>query len=411
MYIPTRRKLRLPRKTRLIAITVFTVFLFVLVDYLVRRTETWSSANGEIGLRGFGNRTRKIRNVFLAPTVDALSSHETVKVVSSAETRVYFEQKRDFDSRELRLKLAEKQTQFLQRDTGKVKFVPESHFALEQQLALPRIASEFKYFHECNVDKKRDKRFVTTDECNATVTSLNQTTSAAMAPPLTRKPVNLFRPRMYPHVRGASSGNKRMPAYTVANHNLSLVQDSLHRLVGAWSAFADREEITWWIAHGALLSYFWNARLFPWDLDLDIQMSVYELIQLAAYNGTLIDGRFLVDVNPHLVSRESIRMNTIDARVVDTETGYMIDITGLAAVLGSNTTTYYCKTPHIYNHWDLMPLHETEFEGYKVWRPRALMTLLKHEYKEEAMFRNHARTWPAREMYYFSRRFNEWRKV
>ncbi|KAI9343531.1 LicD family-domain-containing protein, partial [Obelidium mucronatum] len=159
---------------------------------------------------------------------------------------------------------------------------------------------------------------------------------------------------------------------------------SLTSLLKSWSQFAETNNIAWWIAHGEMIGWFWNAQLLPWDLDLDIQVSTYQLMNLIQFNQTVIDGRFLVDVNPYLLRRGAIgfngmpSQNVIDARVVDTITGHFMDITGL-----SRTTTarwVSCKSPHNYFLNDVLPLHETMLDGIKVWRPHAPITLMEQEY-------------------------------
>ncbi|KAJ3026904.1 UNVERIFIED_CONTAM: hypothetical protein HDU68_004875 [Siphonaria sp. JEL0065] len=261
-------------------------------------------------------------------------------------------------------------------DTGRFKDTPFSDFLPTQPVPAikgynPKAAIAYahqdnKYFIECLHDDKRDHRFGPSEVCN----------SDFLAP---------------------------LKSWT---HNLTLVHESLVGIMSAWSSFAETKSVTWWIAHGEMLGWFWNSKFLPWDIDLDIQMSTYQLIQLIDFNNTLLEGRYLLDVNPNVVVRSMQQMNIIDARLIDIKTGYFMDITGLTQTK-SNMGIVYCKTPHMYSYDDLMPLHETVLEGIKVWRPRAAMKLLRGEYGERSMtleaYRPHGDT-----TYRFERESNEW---
>ncbi|KAJ3019048.1 UNVERIFIED_CONTAM: hypothetical protein HDU68_010843 [Siphonaria sp. JEL0065] len=202
-----------------------------------------------------------------------------------------------------------------------------------------------KYFYECGNDQKQDARFASKDCPNVSETE--------------------------PHA----------PLV----HNLKEAQSSLVSILSAWSTFSTNNKITWWISHGEMLGWYWNAQLLPWDVDLDIQMSTYQLMQLIQWNQTMIADRFLIDIAPSVFVRVPQTQNIIDARVVDTQTGYFMDITGLTRVK-EDENVFWCKSPHSYLYDQLMPLHETILSGVKVWRPRAVMTILKEEYSEIALY-------------------------
>ncbi|KAJ3064936.1 hypothetical protein HDU98_011663 [Podochytrium sp. JEL0797] len=259
-------------------------------------------------------------------------------------------------------------TRLHKQDTGRLLTVPLSHFALQQpapalnnydpNLALALAAADAKYFYECGADAKRDFRFVRPEEC--LIDNLAEKPEGYEPPPVV--------------------------------HDLDVVHEALTGILRSWSAFSEQHKIAWWISHGEMLGWFWNGRMMPWDADLDIQMSTYQLIQLAVHNQTLMEGRFLIDVNPSTLYRTPQAMNTIDARVVDTKTGYLMDITGLTHIpqttesgWPTDETVVSCKSPHDYEYDDLMPLHETMLDGIRVWRPRAVMKILKEEYSENAL--------------------------
>jgi len=96
-----------------------------------------------------------------------------------------------------------------------------------------------------------------------------------------------------------------------------------------------------WIMHGTLLGWFWNQKILPWDSDLDVQVSERTIHFLAKYyNMTEYRYRlsgvktatYLLEINPHYNIRGvEDRLNAIDARWIDTETGLYIDITTVRA--------------------------------------------------------------------------------
>lgn len=120
---------------------------------------------------------------------------------------------------------------------------------------------------------------------------------------------------------------------------------SLHRLIRTYFNFARQHGLITWIAHGLLLSWYWNGVAFPWDTDIDVQMPITELQELGRrYNQTLVVenigndnfefvgmGKYFVDVGSTLTHRtKGNGNNNIDARFIDIDTGLYIDITGLA---------------------------------------------------------------------------------
>lgn len=50
---------------------------------------------------------------------------------------------------------------------------------------------------------------------------------------------------------------------------------TLHRLIRTWLSFTRKTGITTWIAHGSLLSWYWNGIAFPWDNDIDVQVQLW----------------------------------------------------------------------------------------------------------------------------------------
>lgn len=123
----------------------------------------------------------------------------------------------------------------------------------------------------------------------------------------------------------------------------------LHRLIKNYLQFCKTHGLVTWIAHGSLLSWYWNGMAFPWDADTDAQMPIRDLHRLGReFNQTLVVenvgvdgvgdetsfngmGSFFVDVGSSITHRERGNgMNNIDARFIDVSTGLYVDITGLA---------------------------------------------------------------------------------
>lgn len=81
--------------------------------------------------------------------------------------------------------------------------------------------------------------------------------------------------------------------------NNELVWARLIALLGAWSRFSEQYDIENWIAHGTLLGWYWNKTIMDFDEDLDISMTRATLVEkLLRWNGTIFEGRYLIDVNP-----------------------------------------------------------------------------------------------------------------
>ncbi|EFW99162.1 mannosylphosphorylation protein [Grosmannia clavigera kw1407] len=173
-----------------------------------------------------------------------------------------------------------------------------------------------------------------------------------------------------------------------AEHRLAL-----QNLVQTYLAtFADIGVETW-LMHGSLLGWWWNKQILPWDTDLDVQVSEPSMYYLAAYYNMSIfhyktprlpNGRkYLLEVNPNYVNREQTdKLNVIDARWIDTETGVFIDITtaryNLTHPAGEGMLS--CKDGHEYRDTYIFPLRNTVFEGTPVKIPYRYRDLLVAEY-------------------------------
>lgn len=93
------------------------------------------------------------------------------------------------------------------------------------------------------------------------------------------------------------------------------------------------------LAHGSLLAWYFNGVSFPWDNDSDVQMPINQLLSfcdnfnqsMVIQNPTYGFGKYFLDCSSFLTHRKkSNGNNNIDARFIDIDTGFFVDITGLA---------------------------------------------------------------------------------
>lgn len=204
---------------------------------------------------------------------------------------------------------------------------------------------------------------------------------------------------------------------------------SLHRLIKNYLNFTRQHGLITWIAHGSLLSWYWNGISFPWDTDIDVQMPIVDLLKLGRdYNQTLVVenllnndkfsgmGKYFIDVGSSLTHRSKGNgMNNIDARFIDVDTGLYIDITGLAITdtpapsrydiliqadenkrkLIEKTTkdgqlnhfiknqqleAYNCRNNHFNTYEELSPLLITMVENQLSYVPSNFPIILDYEY-------------------------------
>lgn len=155
-----------------------------------------------------------------------------------------------------------------------------------------------------------------------------------------------------------------------------------------------------WIMHGTLLGWWWNQKILPWDSDIDVQVSEPTIAFLAKYynmteyhfNLPDVDGgrNYLLEVNPHYTIRGiEDRLNVIDARWIDTDTGLFIDISTVRANYTARAEgkvgALMCKDKHHYLEKDIFPLRDSYFEGIHVKIPFEYSSLLVEEYGKKAL--------------------------
>ncbi|KAK5045021.1 hypothetical protein LTR84_010169 [Exophiala bonariae] len=174
-------------------------------------------------------------------------------------------------------------------------------------------------------------------------------------------------------------------------------QDTLRHLIRAYLLTFEYLGLETWIAHGTLLAWYWNAKILPWDWDLDTQVTDEGLKVLGKnYNQTFYDydqgngtppRRYFLDVNSWAWQRDhGDGANIIDARFISVENGLFIDITGLSEVNpDTEPGVIMCKNDHKYRLRDMFPLRDTHFEGVKAKVPYSYVPILIEEYTELAL--------------------------
>ncbi|KAE8350381.1 putative mannosylphosphorylation protein [Aspergillus coremiiformis] len=155
-----------------------------------------------------------------------------------------------------------------------------------------------------------------------------------------------------------------------------------------------------WIMHGTLLAWWWNQKIFPWDNDIDVQISEPTIHFLDEYyNMTehhfdipgLNGGRtYLLEINPNYVFRSmDDKMNVIDARWIDTSSGLFIDITAVRPDderrKDGDTGALMCKDGHTFDENDIFPLRNSHFEDFPVKVPFEYVKLLEEEYGSQSL--------------------------
>lgn len=182
----------------------------------------------------------------------------------------------------------------------------------------------------------------------------------------------------------------------------------LERLLRTWNRFAEEKGIISWIMHGPLLSWFWDGLMFPYDVDIDIQMPISELIRLSRdYNQTLVVenpeegyGKVLIDIGSYIYNRDISKTgNHIDGRFVDVDSGIYIDITGLSKSSANlpdeyketrivekddnkpEAEVYNDRRRHFYNIHQIQPLRYTMMGGVPLFVPNKIEERLRFEYK------------------------------
>lgn len=146
--------------------------------------------------------------------------------------------------------------------------------------------------------------------------------------------------------------------------------------------------------HGTLMGWWWGGRIMPWDQDMDVMMTFHTLESLVPHNMSLFSmpdpatnmtHTYLLDINSRFANDSlADRLNVIDARWIDIETGLFVDITALRYdhVRAANGQPGWltAKDNHAYPIGRIFPLRQSTFEDAAVRLPNAYPEILAEEY-------------------------------
>lgn len=164
----------------------------------------------------------------------------------------------------------------------------------------------------------------------------------------------------------------------------------LAALVRAYLSTTEEIGAETWLMHGALLGWYWNDKIMPWDADVDVQITERSMQHLADYYnmtvhrysspGSNVGRDYLLEINPNWANPSSTDVdNKIDGRWLDMETGLYVDITTLRHD-ERDEGLVMCKDGHRYRHRDIFPLRKAKFEGVPAKVPFAYANVLTEEY-------------------------------
>ncbi|KAL2271271.1 hypothetical protein VTJ83DRAFT_642 [Remersonia thermophila] len=186
-------------------------------------------------------------------------------------------------------------------------------------------------------------------------------------------------------------------------------------LVRTWMQTMDSLQVETWLMHSALLGWWRNKKLLPWDTStISVQLAEPDLFFLAAYHNTSafhfwsrdVGGRkrgkrsrYLLHISPDATDREpaSQAPSLADARWVDTATGASLDVyavrygLGGPAIRGRRRGVWWSRDGGEVMASSLFPLLSATFEGVPVKIPSGYRNLLEEEYGPEAFRRTEQR--------------------
>ena len=150
--------------------------------------------------------------------------------------------------------------------------------------------------------------------------------------------------------------------------------------------FADEKEIPYWLADETLLGWHWGKKRLFWDNSISIQVPYKVLYELEQYSGRVIHKQYEFVLNPNFKFREYQANYEIDAFYTDLDTGFFIEIKGLAQENHNRLEhKLHSKVPQFYHYNSVFPLYRTTFEGVPTWRPNNHTEILESQYGRQAI--------------------------
>ncbi|SCV00083.1 LAMI_0G02784g1_1 [Lachancea mirantina] len=185
---------------------------------------------------------------------------------------------------------------------------------------------------------------------------------------------------------------------------------TLNALIRGWLEFSSQINISSWISQESLRGHMYTGSQLPWSTLHDVHMPIKDLHYLAEkFNQTLVVqsatigyGRYFIDIHPFISSREKgSGANVVDARFIDVDTGFFVNIKGLGldgevdVILQEMKTnpepntmdknqrkmSVMARNGRHYQLSDLLPLRPSRFHGLPVHIPSRSLSLLQEEYE------------------------------
>jgi hypothetical protein len=177
--------------------------------------------------------------------------------------------------------------------------------------------------------------------------------------------------------------------------------DTFREMFRAWSSWADDHQVPYWLSENTLVGWWWGRKHLPWEDHFEIQASVKIIPFLTNFNQSLIQNRYLLDVNRFVTFRMGDVLNEIDAKFIDTETGLSIDIRTVSQI-SWQPDWVIDKRFHRTRVKKLACFRRAEFEGILTWIPVNTESLITAQYGDHIISSSVFKD------FYFSKVENAW---
>ena len=188
---------------------------------------------------------------------------------------------------------------------------------------------------------------------------------------------NLYNPLQHSFIKhkffNELPGNPHLDIrYGKNNIDIHEIHHTLKDLLYFFMNYCKKNDIKPILMYGALIGYYFNKKMLPWDDDIDIILLEPCISKMKNYEDT----NYLVEINPNSNYDINDIDNVISARVISKKNGLFIDI----AYFKKIDEKLYCKDGNIYNVNDILPFKKGIFEGIDVYLPNNIENCLIKRY-------------------------------